>query len=149
MMIIKDTIHPQNSPDDVIYPKTSIDQVEGLNDALNKYFLHRIKIQDSENGYFVNIGVYCKRSTKFNNIAEVSRHMWLSELSDKKPIRLSAYYKVTINGKLYYGEGSVVLTETNIELFSIVSSFDGVIKVAYGTKSYNDFVGFDDDIFEV
>lgn len=37
MEIIKQELHPENEPNKVIYPKTSTDQVEGLNNELTPY----------------------------------------------------------------------------------------------------------------
>lgn len=114
MSIKKDFLHPENNPEDIIYPATSIDQVEGLNEKLTeieqniedipsgggaKLYLHKFPVT-YVTGSVTNIGFLSFISTK--NVKNIITNEY-EEITLDTPVNIVSMIPNSFN--VYYQTG--------------------------------------------
>lgn len=147
MAIIKDTIHPHNNINDILYPKTSFDQVEGLSEEIEKKLvtLHRISFSYG-NAFFV-LNLYCTRKEKFTSLNDL--FIYYRETNNKD----NSYYlylfgniRIFFNNFYYYGLGSVVIQNNRFSYNCVLGNTSMGVKFFDGSSYFSGATGFDDFI---
>lgn len=148
-MIIKDIIHPQSSPSDDLYPKTSVDQVDGLEAALDnvtartKVYLHNLRFSLATVSF--NFNIYSNnKSVPYTTLTQFIDE-YLGNIINSSPSFIS---NTRIDS--YYGVSNIVFSSYQISYLGVLGGSAGV-RFFSGVfdRSNAPVIGFMDYVTEV